>query len=701
MNGEEQKNSTSPKEEQKQPSIFDDDIETLDDEDTNPNASTEIDTSGGGFEGEYDERRRSSSNNSRNNIRPDNDYHSRQYYKDQVKETGERRDSAKEDFDKAREQRNEAKQKFKDAKTGEDKEAKKAAKDQYKAAKKADKQAKSDFKEARSANRHAKFDQASDMANRVAHPVDTGKSFLKNKINEVNPMNKVGGKINEKRDAITNNIKSKLKNGANKAGDAAKEGAKKAGHAAKEGAKKAGHAAKEGAKKAGQAAAKGGKAAIEGIAKLISSLPPPVLIGILIVLLLVIAAMIIMVVLDDDDDEALMGLSATTCTYENMGGVSDDTTVVITACDSDEIVEYVPLEKYIAGVVINKLGEDANEEVMKAGLIIERSKLLAAAKYNTGNMYDQKEDYIKVSQCSDDYYWDYTKSIYKSDGTNPIYSTDESSGYPLWKSALVADDIIKFENTAKQVACMYLTDSSGNVVNTDISLDNLEELINQAKENEGSDNGSYTALLLQNVDDAGGISSGQTNNASYFSADVGEYSGWKQLCSLNAPWCNVCMNKKCTVKVDSFGCGLVSIAMLIAHSGVDTSNIPNFNPGTFTDAMRNSGYLGSGGGIKSWGYVTKLVPNFDYHKTVRGVKGDISKVKQYADQGYYIVLEVKGHSNSNGNEHYVAVDNAASAAAGWKDVYIWDPARNINHLSEKKNGYSYRANKMIIYEVKR
>jgi hypothetical protein len=287
------------------------------------------------------------------------------------------------------------------------------------------------------------------------HPGKTLKGYLKNKAQQKNPINKVKNKINDKFDAAKDSAKEGAKNAAKKAGNTVKTGAKKAGSAAKEGAKKAGQAAAKAGQAAGKAAAKAGQTVVSGIAKLVAALPPPVWIAILAILLVLVIAIVIVIIFLDDEDEGLMGLSATTCTYENMGGVSDETTVVITACDSDEIVEYVPLEKYIAGVVINKLGEDANEEVMKAGLIIERSKLLAAAKYNTGNMYDQKEDYIKVSQCSDDYYWDYTKSIYKSDGTNPIYSTDESSGYPLWKSALVADDIIKFENTAKQVACMY------------------------------------------------------------------------------------------------------------------------------------------------------------------------------------------------------------------------------------------------------
>ena len=623
----------------------------------------------------------SSSYNPQNRYKKNQEYHSRQYYKDRVDETNKKRQESLDNKKETAEKRQQAKDNYRQAKeearndrdNSGAREQKKQAKSDYKEAKHEDKVAKREYQNAKINNRRAKFDRISDGANRVLHPIETGKGYLKNKINQHNPVN-----------ILKNRAQNRINSAKNKAKESVKKTAKKVGKTAKNATKQAGKAA--------------GKTAVKLIAKIIAMVPIPVWIGLAVTLLIVGAALFVMVIfIGAQDDDPTNGLAATTCVYANMGGISEKTNVVVTSCNSGETVATVSLEKYIAGVALNKLGNNYNSEVMKAELIAIRSSILAEAISENSISYNQYTNTITKDQCDpNNFYWDYTRNLYKSDGDVPEYSYNENKGYPIYKEALLHDDVIRFESTAKQVSCMYLTDSNGNVINVNVNDSTVEIFNQQANNNSGSDNGSYTALLLQNFENANGVSSGHTNNASYFSANVGEYSQWKQLCSLGAPWCKVCMNKKCDVTIDSSGCALTALAMLISHSGVDTSKIPNFNPGTFTDAMRNNNYLSSGGGIKSWAYVTNLVPNFVFYKRIDGVNGNIDKVRTYADQGFYIVLEVKSHNSKR--KHFLAVDNAASSAAGWSDIYVWNPSSNITHLSENKN---YRANSMLIYEVKR
>ena len=394
------------------------------------------------------------------------------------------------------------------------------------------------------------------------------------------------------------------------------------------------------------------------------------------------------------------GLAGVGCNYSSVSSVSEETRVHIVACGENDgkVIEDVPLEKYIGGVALFELGNDYNPEVLKAYMIALRTTMLSK---------EVTSDVITIKQCESDItYWDYTRNLYVSTEDDSLLSYEEQEGYELYREAISGNDKVLFETEAKSVSCQYLTNDSGSIITPNLTQSVINNMKNQAQENDGTENGRYNALLLKNFTDATTVSSGEAINASYFSGDVGEYSSWKQLCGLGAPWCSVCMadncpctNGKCKGRINEIGCAVTSISMLIAHSGLNTGNISDFNPGTFTKALKTAGGLGSGGGI-SWGSVSKVVPGFEFVGRDYP-NGDISMVKNYADKGYYLVMEVKTHSNKENKQHYVAVNNAASSAAGWTDIYIWDPAQNINKMSEKTRGYQYRANRLLIYKVQK
>lgn len=630
--------------------IDEEEVESLDDE-------SNYESSSGDVESDVSNIEDSSSNsnyNPQNRYRQNREYHNRQYYKDQVNETNKERNLANEKAKETRANRDVNKNAYKSAKRDGTKDDIKNRKSDYKEAKKEDKLAQRERRQATRANRQAKFDRAGDTVNRVLHPVQTGKGFVRNRVNQLNPVDK---------------IKEKAK-------QSAKSTAKKAGQAAKQGVKKAGKAVAKGAQAAG-------KTIISGIAKLIAMVPPPVWIGIAAVLVLLIAAMIIVVVVIGDEDEEMINTSTIGCVYENLNGIGEETTVKIMDCDGQEEMATVSLEKYIAGVAINDLGALYDSEVSKAYLILTRSKILYSALNDLGNYtYDKGSDSIIVNQCEDaPFYWDYTTDLYQSD-TEPIkYSTTEVEGFTLIKQALSNDARVLFENSADQVACMYLTDKDNKLVSVDIDVDTL---IDKATANARTDNGSYTGLLIGNTE-AANISTGQVNYASYFSSDVGDYAKWKQC---DKAWGSIPLGKQ---NVCHLGCFLVSMSMLVAHSEVDTGNILDFNPGTFINAMNNVGAIGSGGGTNQ-NYISKVIPNFEFVSSTK-VKNDYSILKQLADSGCFIALEVKKHCSG---QHWVAIDNAASSAVNWQQIYIWDPSSSkdptLDHVYKTKSGKSCKYN---------
>ena len=629
----------------------------------------------------------SPSNNFRKN---QNQYRGGQYYKDNLSKTNDALDEARQKRDAARAEKNNNQKQVRDLdsngnanwkdgqapshRTWENgKETTKGAptktvdktKEDKKQDKKNLKEANKEYRQAKRDNRAAKFDRANNMANNILHPVEAGKSALKNKA--MNPINKV------------------------------KEGAKEK---AKEGAKQAGKAAAKGVKKAGGAA-------VKSLTKLIVKLPPPVLIGAVVVIFIFLLIMLILGAEVSAEDDGVSGLGGVGCNYSSVSNIDSDTRVKIYSCDDAEgEIANVSLEKYIGGVALFALGKDYNPEVLKAYMIVLRTQLLAKASEDNDEFKLDNASII-IKDCNKNLkYWDYTEDLYVStDGTN-TYSYDQLEGYELYREALNDNEKTLFETEAKSVSCKYLTNDSGNIISPSITQSIVNNMISQATENAGTENGGYNALLLQNFSDATTVSSGESINASYFSGDIGEYSTWKQLCSLGSPWCSVCMadncpcsGGKCSGRINEIGCAVTSISMLIAHSGLSTGTITDFNPGTFTKALKAAGGLGSGGGI-SWGSVKKVVPGFEFVGRVNS-NGDISVVKDYADKGYYLVMEVKTHSNKENKQHYVAVNNAASSAAGWTDVYIWDPAQNVNKMSEKTRGYSYRANRLLVYKVQK
>lgn len=152
---------------------------------------------------------------------------------------------------------------------------------------------------------------------------------------------------------------------------------------------------------------------------------------------------------------------------------------------------------------------------------------------------------------------------------------------------------------------------------------------------------------------------------------TGDFLTWKQY---GEPWSDIRMGQSSTIA--SIGCLVTSIAINIAKSGVSTP-IPNFDPGTFVEALKAHGGLTDGGSLL-WYQVAAAVPNFQFKGFVmlegKSKAEKASLIAEYLNKGYYLTVEVKG----NTGQHWVA---PISVSGG--EVTMADPASTSTNMWSK------------------
>ena len=155
-------------------------------------------------------------------------------------------------------------------------------------------------------------------------------------------------------------------------------------------------------------------------------------------------------------------------------------------------------------------------------------------------------------------------------------------------------------------------------------------------------------------------------------AESGEWSEWRQ--NGTAPWRNISLGSG-KETIGSVGCYVTSIAIQIARSGAKTS-IPNFNPGTFVNEIKKTPNAFNVNGALSWqgeASISNFVPGFSVvssHVALGRTKEEqIETVQKYIDQGYYVLLNVKGGG------HWVAVTGTTK-----DNIQMVDPGRNEKNV---------------------
>ncbi len=142
-------------------------------------------------------------------------------------------------------------------------------------------------------------------------------------------------------------------------------------------------------------------------------------------------------------------------------------------------------------------------------------------------------------------------------------------------------------------------------------------------------------------------------------------SGYKDWTQSDSRWGNKSLGS-CGDTMAEIGCAVTSIAILVVHSGSKSES--TFNPGTLCDYLSKNGGFDNYGNVY-WGAVSGLVPNFTFEKKAyfasNTKSGITNELKNYINQGYYIVMSVKYDG------HWIAIDTIKNG-----EVYMIDPAQN-------------------------
>lgn len=351
--------------------------------------------------------------------------------------------------------------------------------------------------------------------------------------------------------------------------------------------------------------------------------------------------------------------------------------------------ELVPFEKYILGVAYQEIGTGVSEDAFKAQLVAARSYILARPTQMGGWHTLKEEDgkwVLQAAACTaDQVYCDPDKGCSTVAGGNGQWyqvHSGTSSGNVL-KKPLASDS--KYRQYAAEVQGEVLVNNQGYVILTDYTDTETQRFISLA--NSGLDYKQIMMQVYQQKYPSAGISDIYKGNCQSCTQN-GEYAKWKQY---EGDWVNVTLgNSGKTIK--QIGCLVTSLAIQVAKSGTPT-NISDFNPGTFVQALSANGAFGDGGALLSYDSVSKIAPGFKYQSyvDVKGMSRDakFETIKNIVNsQGVYAVAEVKGDTG----QHWVAIDRIDG-----DKIIMMDPGSSATDMWAQYNWAN--TSRIVYYKV--
>lgn len=176
------------------------------------------------------------------------------------------------------------------------------------------------------------------------------------------------------------------------------------------------------------------------------------------------------------------------------------------------------------------------------------------------------------------------------------------------------------------------------------------------------------------------------------SAETPAYVNWKQY---DARWGKILIGDTPDTTLANIGCAATSTAVLLAHSGVCSSDESVFNPAIYIPQLKEAGAFISTGGI-TWRKVSELYPDFEFidRAELRGTKEEkLEQIKDYYAQGYYMVVSVDTTGGTT-TDHWVSV---RTIDYDTNTVYIMDTGgKNYTDLSK----YSITGN-IVLFKAPR
>ncbi len=421
------------------------------------------------------------------------------------------------------------------------------------------------------------------------------------------------------------------------------------------------------------------------------TLKTKICIGIIGFVIFIIFSYIIMILDEADKENKDKNISSTTgngsCMYSIKGFTDgsrkiqreisiNNLKVRLMECDGSKPVsgeKLVDFEKYILGVTYQENGSGSDEGI-KTEAVAARSFALSrpALMGNSGGtkLYEEDGQWIlQLRACTyDQAYCDPDKGCWSNaaggESGKTMHSGQDTT--KAWSRGPVAADS-KLRTLVAETKGQVLVDSSGYILGTGYRSTDQRQW--------NASNFDYKQILLKHYSDKGASDIVQMScTTSSQGSTTGEFTNWKQY---DPAWATVNIgNSGKTIK--NIGCTVTSVSMLIAKSGVPT-NIENFNPGTFVQALNNNNGFTSGGALY-WSTVSKIIPNFEYQgqKSVAG-KSRAEKLQQLNEllnNGYFVTAEVKG----NTGQHWVAVDNISG-----ENINMFDPASTSTDMWSQYN----------------
>ena len=228
---------------------------------------------------------------------------------------------------------------------------------------------------------------------------------------------------------------------------------------------------------------------------------PIVGIIILVALLLIIIFIIIFGFLGDGDsnssstnsNEVATG-AQTTCSYNLDQNTIENVKVELINCHGKKsdykVLATVDFEKYVLGVSLAEIGENAPDESLKAQIVAARTYALSRNKgMCPGNPdscfygYNKDSNTIRMRACeADQVYWDYEKDTYRlAQGPISLYSPEvDSTSGRLWKRALSAEKKQHVESVAATVKGQILTDKDGSPLRVSYKSNDQQTMMQEA-----------------------------------------------------------------------------------------------------------------------------------------------------------------------------------------------------------------------------
>ena len=348
----------------------------------------------------------------------------------------------------------------------------------------------------------------------------------------------------------------------------------------------------------------------------------------------------------------------------------------------------IPFEKYVLGVAYQEIGADAPSEAIRAQMVATRSYILARPTQQTSDQnwrkLEQENDkwILQVANCSvDKVYCDPDKGCSSANGDasyEQVYS-GTTHGKAI-KGPLDANS--RLREYADSVQGETLVNNQGYIVSTDYTSDDIKKFTELA--NKGLD---YKQILMQVYNSKypnAGISDISKANCGKCET-TGEYATWKQYSS---EWGSVQIGNSGN-NIKQIGCLVTSLAIQVARSGVQT-NIDNFNPGTFVQALNKQNAFSGGGALNSYASVQSIAPRFKYENVIslsgKNKQDKLNTIRNIVNQkGVYAVAEVKG----NTGQHWVAIESVTGDV-----INMMDPGSEATNMWKE---YNWANTSRIVY----